>query len=247
MSRATRSPNYPALSLPEAVERVTVIWEKEHQHPADREVIAQDLGYGGINGASNKVISSLLKYRLLETVDGQLKVSDVARDLILHRLGDSEYDAALMQAALEPALFRELRDDYGAVLPSDHNLRASLVKKGFNPRALDAVIRAYRETFEFVAKQAQPASDSTGHGGELQHDESADAVGRQEKEETRSGSIVRQERRSDTRELVFQLTPECESRTVFFGDATQGAIDVLIDLLRISKQAFPLDDEQLKS
>ncbi len=146
----TRSPNYPILSLGEAIARVRTIYEKQHTHPATREVLAKLLGYGGLNGASGTVVSALSKYGLLEGRNEQLRVSGLALDLILHRRGDPEYADALQTAAFMPALFRELRDQYPGRLPSEHSLRANLVKKGFNPKAVDDAIRNYRDTIEFV-------------------------------------------------------------------------------------------------
>ncbi len=146
----TRSPNYPALSLEEAIQRLKVIYDKQRRYPTTRDVLAKLLGYGGINGASATVLSALGKYGLLEGNGEQLRVSEMGQDLILHRKGDPEYDAALRDAAFRPVFFRELRDQYPGGLPHEHSLRAMLIKRGFNPKVIDGAVRAYRDTIEFV-------------------------------------------------------------------------------------------------
>lgn len=159
----TRSPNYPAMSLEEALQRLRVIYDKQHRYPTTRDVLAKLLGYGGVNGASATVLSALGKYGLLEGHGEQLRVSEMGEDLVLYRKGDPQYDAALPDAALRPAFFRELRDQYPDGLPHEHSLRASLIKRGFNPKVIDSAVRAYRDTIEFVNAETD---DSSGHAPE---------------------------------------------------------------------------------
>lgn len=155
-----RSPNYPQLSLPAAVERIAHIFAKEHQHPAPREVVAQHLGYGGINGASLGAISALLKYGLLEKVNEDLKVSDSAL-AILHPSSEEEKYQTLKAAAEAPVLFTELLSHFNGRLPSDENLRSYLVRRGFAPNSLNGVIEILRETMEYVGGVPPNSSAST--------------------------------------------------------------------------------------
>lgn len=157
----TRSPNYPSISLDEAIQRLKPIYEKQQRYPASREVLAKLMGYKGLNGASATVVSALSKYRLLEGHGDNLRVSELGQDLVLHRKGDPEYTDALRTAAFMPAFFQELRDQYPTGLPHDHSLRASLTKRGFNPKAIDGAVRAYRDTIEFLeAEIGEMATDS---------------------------------------------------------------------------------------
>jgi hypothetical protein len=149
-----RSPNYPQISLAEAVARVKMIFQKENRHPADRAVIARAIGYGGLNGKSLGMISALTKYGLLEPAGGdQLRLSEMAVDLAVHSPGDPERVQAVRRVAFLPSLFTELHDQYGDTPPSDQNLRAYLVKRGFNPQTVDGVIRSYRDTMAFVEEE----------------------------------------------------------------------------------------------
>lgn len=149
-SNKTRSPNYPAIGLEEAVQRLKRIYDTQRRYPATREVLVKLMGYGSLNGASATIASALSKYGLLEGQGDQLRVSELGQDLVLRRKGDQEYTEALRTAAFLPAFFRELRDQYPEGLPSEHSLRATLIKRGFNPKAIDGAIRAYRDTIEFL-------------------------------------------------------------------------------------------------
>lgn len=146
----TRSPNYPAIGLEDAVQRLKRIYETQRRYPATREILVKLMGYGTLNGASAAVVSALSKYGLLEGQGDKLRVSEMGQDIVLHRKGDQEYGEALKAAALMPAFFRELRDQYPEGLPSEHALRATLIKRGFNPKAIDSAVRAFRDTAAFV-------------------------------------------------------------------------------------------------
>jgi len=152
-----RSPNYPAISLPEAVKRIAMIYKQEQRHPADKEVIAKHIGYGSLNGGSNAVISALAKYGLLvPTGKGdQLKLSEEALDIIIHDRGEPDRVKAIQKTAFTPSLFNELYGLYGANLPSGHSLRSTLLKRGFNEKTVDSVIRAFRDTIEFVNMETE--------------------------------------------------------------------------------------------
>ena len=145
-----RSPNYPQISLPDAITRVANIFSKEHKHPAPREVIVKDMGYNGIHGNSLGALSALSKYGLLERDGQDYRVSERAI-AIIHPLDEESKAAALREAAQAPALFAEIFEQFKGQLPSDENLRAYLIRKGFAESALTPVIDSLRETMQFVA------------------------------------------------------------------------------------------------
>jgi hypothetical protein len=145
-----RSPNFPAISLPAAIERIEKIYSKEQTIPASKETVAEHLGYSGMNGASLKVVSALLKYGLLEeTKDKNFRVSPLAM-AIMHPASEEERADALRQAADGPALFQRLNAQFDGRRPSDTNLRSWLLRNGFASSAVDSVIVAYSETMDLV-------------------------------------------------------------------------------------------------
>jgi hypothetical protein len=155
-----RSPNYPAISLAEAVKRIEQVHARERQHPATREVIIKGMGYNGVHGASLGAISAAIKYGLLEQVGKgpDYKVSDRAV-AILHPHEPAEKAEAIAAAARAPALFKELLEHFKGDLPSDDNLRAYLVRRAFSQSSLPSVIQSFRDTMELVS------SDSGDYNG----------------------------------------------------------------------------------
>jgi hypothetical protein len=167
VEKRIRSPNYPALSLPEAINKIAGVYRELHNHAAPREVVAKAMGYSGLSGASATAVSALHKYGLLDKAGAdEIKVSDRAMR-IMHPHSPEEKAAAIREAASEPALFAELAERFPGKIPNEDLLRNYLVRKGFAQAALGAVISAYRETSEMV--QAVGGDYDSGHP--LSHEE----------------------------------------------------------------------------
>src|SRR5262249_49457222 len=103
-----RSPEYPAISLKEAIDRVEMVYRKDYQNRLPKRVIAEHMGYKGLSGASLPVLSALTKYGLLEGRGDETRVSDLAVALIAHEPGSAKRYDALKQASAFPELFGEL-------------------------------------------------------------------------------------------------------------------------------------------
>ncbi|MGN7984666.1 hypothetical protein [Burkholderia sp. 22313] len=147
-----RSPNYPALSLRKSLEFAGKVYAKNHTHKAEPIVVAQAMGYSGLNGKSLSAISALKKFGLLEDVDKQLRIARSALTILVEPSTSAERAETLVEAAFLPDLFAELRAEYGDVAPSDELLRSYLLRRGFLLATVDLPIRAYRETLEMVAE-----------------------------------------------------------------------------------------------
>lgn len=164
MEKRTRSPNYPAVSLPDAIQKVTAIYGNLHTHAAPREDVAKAMGYNSLNGASATAISALHKYGLLQRDGEEIKISDRAMR-ILHPQSPEERATAIREAGSEPELFRELAERFPGRLPNEELLRNYLVRRGFAPPAASHVILAYRETSELVDRETgaygTPATTNT--------------------------------------------------------------------------------------
>jgi hypothetical protein len=157
--KRVRSPNYPAMSLVEAVQQIQKLSGKIGQHPAPRDAIATSMGYSGLHGASATAISALSKYGLLERVGEDYKLSERAMKIIAPH-NPSEKLRALQEAANEPALFAELIEHFNGEVPTDDVLRPYLIRKGFAQAAVPGVIAAYRDTMELVTREGGAYSSS---------------------------------------------------------------------------------------
>lgn len=145
-----RSPNFPVMSLPDALQRVERIHDKEQHLPCSKEVMAEHLGYSGLNGAALKAISALTKYGLLESVgDSQFRVSTLAMRILFPHNDDDKQDAIYL-AATSPALFEKFHKQWDGEIPSDANFKNFLIRSGFAQSAIPKVISAYKETMELV-------------------------------------------------------------------------------------------------
>jgi hypothetical protein len=241
MEKQSRSPRYPQVSLREALSRIESVYSKEGRHKADKEVIAKDLGYSGINGASLGMIAALKHYGLIESAGDGLRVSDDAVAILELPRNDPDRAAAIRRAAFTPKLFAELDDEYGAKPPSDDNLRLTLIKRGFNPNAASSIVRTYRDTISLVQEE-----------GEVYNSEPSELPKRSEDvppvaQSQRSiydffavqPSPAPQAPEGGGTVLSFKISQDSEARIIFSGRVTQEAIEKLIMLLDVSKDTFP--------
>lgn len=232
-----RSPNFPSISLPDAIQRVSQIYRDQRQYPSNRDTIAKSMGYRGLNGASSQTISALNKFGLLEGTGDSLRVSDLGQELALHRLGDPEFGEAVKIAAMEPTFYQELQSLYPSGLPrSDHALRATLIKRGFLETAIDGAIEAYRQTMALVAEvdasSASSRSDQVGQES-VAHEPTNSSSGISH---TNSSSGMR------TISLPMSGSSWAELRGPF--PVSKREWDQMIAILGAMEPALVLDDEQ---
>ncbi len=250
-----RSPNYPAIGLEEAIKKTKAIYEQEHDNPTDKAVMAKHLGYNGLNGASLTTISALTKYGLLEAVGPkQLKVSAFGRDLIWLEKGNPERVKLLKEAAFAPSLFSDLRDAFPEKLPSDQSLRHHLIRKEFNPNAVDSAIRAYRDTLEFVNAEEEALVSSVSDGFSLPSEELMQTQPNQPSRDTNpsysnttNGTYAPIEQNSSGETLQFRISEDCVVRMQFNGSVTQEGIEKLVALLKLNADVYPTKESQKSS
>jgi hypothetical protein len=189
MARA-RSPEYPSISLKEAIDRVKMVYDKDYQNRLPKKVIAEHMGYKGLSGASLPILSALTKYGLLEGRGDETRVSDLAVALIAHAPGTPERMDALKNAAAFPDLFAELDERFPDSKASDQAIRSYLLTRKFIPGAADVAVRAYRDTKALVE------AESAGYyGGEAEQESAVTPQVQMPLEERtvlhRSGSVIR--------------------------------------------------------
>lgn len=146
----TRSPEYPAIGLPEAIEKAKLVFDKDYQNRLPKNVIAAHMGYKSLSGASLPILAALNKYGLLEGRGDETRISDRALAIIAHEPGSKERITAIEEAAAGPELFAELNSKFPNGKASDAAIRAYLLTEKFIPAAADTAIRSYRETKELV-------------------------------------------------------------------------------------------------
>ena len=151
MAKRIRSPNYPAISLADAVERLTKLSGEIGTHSAPRDVVLKAMGYSGANGTSLTALAALRKYGLLQREGEDFKIAE--RGLMyLHPQGD-ERSRAIHDAAAEPKLFAELNEQFSGGNAGDELVRSFLLRKGFTPSAASTALLNYRETIALVERE----------------------------------------------------------------------------------------------
>jgi len=100
-----RSPSYPSLSLPQAIDMAEKLHKANRTSVISRETAAKDMGYAGLTGRSLTVLAALAQFGLVERAGkGDIKVSRRAVD-ILHSVDEADKAEAIQEAAFAPALF----------------------------------------------------------------------------------------------------------------------------------------------
>ena len=152
----TRSPSYPYLDLPAALEKVTVLWNVEGRHPTAVSVVMQHWGYKEESSTGYSCVAALKKFGLVDH-DGmgetrQIRLSALALAILLDRdPASADRRDALRRAALNPRIHTELWERYGADLPSDQTLRRFLViERNFNEASVDELLAEYKATVAFA-------------------------------------------------------------------------------------------------
>lgn len=150
----TRSPAYPAINLETAILRARQLYDKEKRHPTPVLTIARHWGYSSLNGAALGAIAALKKYGLLDeegaSEDRRASLSRLADDILMNPVPAKQIDA-IRQAALRPAIHREMWDKYALELPSDQNLLWELTRdRGFTDRGANEFVRSYKATIAYA-------------------------------------------------------------------------------------------------
>lgn len=160
-----RSPNFPSISLPEALKRAKTVYEKDRRNAVSAGVVMEHLGYGkNVSGSAGRVLSALRQYGLLDdTPDDKYRVSDNAYFILTLPDESTKRWEAIGKSATKPAVFKEILKKYVDGLPSDSALREYLIaERAFNPASVDNFIRALKGTIEFAKLYEKSYDAGTG-------------------------------------------------------------------------------------
>jgi hypothetical protein len=222
-----RSPNCPTLPFADAIEKGRKVYEKEHTHPAAKLVVAQDLGYKGLSGPSLALLGALRQYGILEGSGEALRISKDA--LAYYEMDDGPEKAqAVLRMIFAPALFAELHQLYGAKLPSEGNLRHTLITKGFLPETAEEVIEVYKANVQLVGgeepvysgedtKRGEPTMSSTGNT---------------------SPSIASKPTVGGVQTYAFALSPDARAELSLRGTITPDDLELLRDHIELTIKAL---------
>lgn len=230
-----RSPNYPGISLADAVERIHKIHGKAHTHKVDAATMAGAAGYSGLNGAALGVLSALKKYGLLEDQGKTLRVSDLALTIIADPIASPGRRAAVQKAAFSPPLFSAIRAEYPGAIPGDDIVRSYLLKKGFAATAIGAALDSFRETMKMVT------SEGLGYNESLSDQESED----KDVESGTSNELPKGISQHLTQKSTFNagtevgtypVSADCKIKLIATGPYDKTSIEALVKQLQLNLQ-----------
>jgi hypothetical protein len=150
--RGPRSPNFPAITLQDAIAKTRVLYDKDRRASVSAKTILQHLGFGEkLSGSSARVLSALKQFGLLDENAGQYRVTDAAFRLFTLSENAPERQKALQECARRPNIYREVLDKYSDGLPSDAAMSDYLIlTKKFNPVSVVSFIRVFKASLEFA-------------------------------------------------------------------------------------------------
>jgi hypothetical protein len=170
-----RSPNYPQITLEEAVQAAENIYREDMRNKMSQKTVSSHLGYTSVNGRSLAKIGALKAYDLLEGRGQELKLTDRAVNLIAETKNSPVGKKILYEAAFSPSVFKELNEYYEGRKASAENLRSELIKRGFTLDAVDKVSKIYLANYDLVTQSGGGYSPETevASAGEAETEDSA--------------------------------------------------------------------------
>ena len=157
-----RSPPYPAMDLSKAIDRAKTLYGKALHHPVPSNVLADAWKYGIKSSGMWATAAALIQYGLLtDSGSGggrRFTLTDAAIRIIRDADPASPKRAeAIRRAALQPPIFRELWDNFGAADLSDVVVanfltldRSEAGKAPYGDGAAADIIEAYKATIAFA-------------------------------------------------------------------------------------------------
>lgn len=155
-----KSREYPAISLPKAVEMARRVYDKDRWVEAPALTAVKHMGYAGLNGGSRPVLSALKKYGLVEYLGSsdnmRVKLTDLAKRILLPA-SEAERAEAVREAMNAPVIHGELLEAFpNWDLPSDETLSARLEREfGLQNAAVKSFVSDLRDSLEYVGSFRQ--------------------------------------------------------------------------------------------
>jgi hypothetical protein len=134
-----------------AVAKIDALYKADGLAPAPKGAALRHMGYEKLHSEAARALSALKSYGLIEETVDRVKLTQRAIDIVAREEADIRRQAAIREAALGPAIYRELVEHYKPKLPSETSLKADLIAiRKFNPSAVDDFVRDLKDTLDFA-------------------------------------------------------------------------------------------------
>lgn len=173
-----RSPNYPAVTLEEAVKATKSLWDKNRCTTVSREAVAKDLGYTGLTGRSMQVLGALNQYGLTENVaKGHMRVTRTGEEVLIGYPEEIKR-RAISRAARSPTFFGEIYGQFEGSAPGENAVRFFLLQNGFTNDGVEKALKVFADTNRYV--EINGDSESYGNAVESGADSAPVAMTQEE-------------------------------------------------------------------
>jgi len=156
--KRTRSPAYPYINLEGAITRAREFYSKEQRNAANVSVATKHWGFVEDSSNGAQTVAALISFGLMKDEGSGDKrtvrlTQEALRILLDTRPDSSERVELIKQCALAPKIHKQIWDKWGTDLPSDAQLRHTLLfewETPFNENAVDTFIGEYKTTISFA-------------------------------------------------------------------------------------------------
>jgi hypothetical protein len=147
-----RSPNYPAVGLKEAIDRLKLFMKEDGRAGAAPAIAARHIGFATAHGQAYSTLAALKKFGLVEDRDGRVVPTQRAAEINSLPENDPRRLKAIREAAISPTIYAELIAQYKDTgLPAFDTLAGELeAYRGFNPNGVKEFLKGFKETIEFA-------------------------------------------------------------------------------------------------
>jgi len=153
---SNRSPSYPSISLPEALQKVKLFHDVWGQADASLEKSLQCWGYSARSSTGHRLAAAMTSFGLFDVIgsaaDRRLKLSDAALGGLFcsDNIADRK-SSAICQSVLNPRVYRMLWERWGYDLPDYDQLEQYLVSElGFNRKVVAKFLGDYFTSIELA-------------------------------------------------------------------------------------------------
>lgn len=239
-----RSPNYPAMTLEDALKAAKTLWDKNRVTTISREAAAKDLGYTGLTGRSLQVLGALNQYGLTENAaKGHMRVTKLGEAALIG-FPEEVKRKAISQAARSPSFFRDILERFEGTVPGENAVRFFLLSNGFTNDGVEKALRVFGETTRFV--EINGDSESYGNAAESVAEMSPEQPSQ---EETKMATAPAQHSPASQGGAAFWNNGELDFSLSSSGLAVTGkansrkAVDAFADKLKALAALLPDNDD----
>jgi len=264
-----RSPPYPAMDRSKAIVRAKTLYGKALHHPVQSNVLADAWKYGIKSSGMWATAAALIQYGLLSDNGSGAGRRFTLTDAAIRIIRDADPASpkrgeAIKRAALQPPIFRELWDHFGAADLSDVVVinfltldRSEAGKAPYGDAAAVDIIEAYKATIVFAGVSGGGSVSATDEDKSAAEAEATSLSPEPPAPEVKepvtatppasSGDVKRSEVKLMTgeRELVTGLlSKDASFRVIVSGTIGVKEIDRLIRKLELDKEILAETEEE---